>query len=204
MSGTINKSSNYFEDKINEKPVKTEKNTAVFNSRKVNLQKTDTNTHVANNQQKLKVNARNKAVDYDIKNVAGLNKNFKAKLETTLATKPKKTGMISPKRSQETIPNKQLQIKKQTNSKQQDVAIQPTDGQTKIPTAPPVPPVAKQKNNNSLKTNVNYQRKNNWDEIPVPEQETQGRGTKITTPKTKESQDIMDELSKVLAKQNKS
>ena len=213
MAGSINKLSNIFENKINDKPVKTEKNTTVFKSRKVNLQKTDTNsTHVANNQQKSENNTKNKAVDYDSRSVAGLNKNFKSKLETALATKPKKTGMISPKRNQKAISKKQhLQIEEQTTSKQQDVDIQPTttsasvaDRQTKIPTAPPVPPVVEHKNNKSLKANVNYQRKNNWNEIPAAEQVRPSQGTKTTTPKTKQSQNMLDELAQVLEKRKKS
>ena len=201
------------EDNIKNKSVEPQKKTGAFNRRKVNLQKTDANsTHVANNQQKLKTNARSKAVDYDVKSVAGLNKNFKAKLETTLANKPKKTGMISPKKNQEAMSNNaHLQTENKTTSKQQDVALQPTitntseaGGQTKIPTAPPVPPVAEHKNNKSLKTNVNYQRQNNWDEIPVPEQERSSQGTKTTTPKTTQSQNMLDELSKVLEKRKKS
>ncbi len=216
---TVNNLIKKYENKAPNKPTAIQQKASVFKNRGVNLQKSATkHTHVDNNQQKSKANTRNKAVDYDIGNVAGLNKGFKDKLEAALSTKPKKTGMIFTKRSQEAISNKQhLQMEEQDTNKQQDLAIQHTTtsasasaptGLLNVPPPPaPPPPLPKAINrpDTSLKDNIRYKIANRRNPIEPSKQEVPIRGTKTTTPKTPENQAVMDELhKKIKERMNKS
>ncbi len=216
---TVNNLIKKYENKAPNKPTEIQQRASVFKNKWTNSQKNDTKyAHTYNNQQKSKANTRNKAVDYDIGNVAGLNKGFKDKLEAALSTKPKKTGMISTKRSQEAISNKQhLQMEEQDTNKQQDLAIQHTTtsasasaptGLLNVPPPPaPPPPLPKAINrpDTSLKDNIRYKIANRRNPIEPSKQEVPIRGTKTTTPKTPENQAVMDELhKKIKERMNKS